>query len=618
MKFFKNLTLTKRIALIISMAVFIPLISGSYFALKAAKKNALRITQISMESLADIEAREIKSEINRLRSELNLLATSEKLQNLILLREKRINLNLANFHKLLKETNLIDDLKNQFKSALLNNPNLWAIAISTLKNNKIEIYLSAEQNRKTNKIEFKEEVTLKEETSLKYKQYFEAPEGTISFFSPSLLFPSDPKDRHILDSILFYSGRSEKTKDPFVLTFFYNPFLHIEKFHLNQFISREKSFNVILRELKDGSIKNFTDFAENTNEISMFLKLLPKDFLSKDEGSIINNDHSSLIIRKIPLRIENAEKLVILSFYKGTKFKLFFERNFTLALMWLGFVLILTIPISFLGAKVLTRSLVEITKELEKTSLTLEKSTLGFKNTSKKISETDQKNSTSIKEIFEKIAGGTSQNETIINKNNEMKALSKYTSKSAIEARNDLNELTISMERIIESSKNISKIIGIIENISIQTNILSMNASVEAARAGEHGKGFAVVAEAIRALAQKSSQSASEIGKLVRNSIEISELGANSAAKNQSKFQSITQNIEKLDNLVDFSSEMTMKRSEVLKQLENQLKIVLSEITLNSSEIKNNEEIVRELEKETHSLNNTIDSILILVQSKKN
>jgi methyl-accepting chemotaxis protein len=108
----------------------------------------------------------------------------------------------------------------------------------------------------------------------------------------------------------------------------------------------------------------------------------------------------------------------------------------------------------------------------------------------------------------------------------------------------------LAMSGIENSSKEISNIIGVIDEIAFQTNLLALNAGVEAARAGEAGKGFAVVAQEVRELAQRSANAAKEIKALITKSGEQVHTGVELVGETGTALEEIVGQVQEIDQHV--------------------------------------------------------------------
>ena len=106
------------------------------------------------------------------------------------------------------------------------------------------------------------------------------------------------------------------------------------------------------------------------------------------------------------------------------------------------------------------------------------------------------------------------------------------------------------MDAINKSSKKIADIIGVIDEISFQTNILALNAAVEAARAGEQGRGFAVVAAEVRNLAQRSASAAKEIKGLISDSLEAVNTGTNLVSATGTTFGELVASVQDVVTMI--------------------------------------------------------------------
>jgi methyl-accepting chemotaxis protein len=136
------------------------------------------------------------------------------------------------------------------------------------------------------------------------------------------------------------------------------------------------------------------------------------------------------------------------------------------------------------------------------------------------------------------------------------------------EAAGKIVEVTIeSMETIQASSREVSQIVGVIDDIAFQTNLLALNAAVEAARAGDAGKSFAVVAAEVRRLAHSSAEAARSIRGLIGNAGDQVDAGARLVDDTAVALRKIVARIIHISNLVGEISSLTNKQATEVKAI---------------------------------------------------
>lgn len=175
------------------------------------------------------------------------------------------------------------------------------------------------------------------------------------------------------------------------------------------------------------------------------------------------------------------------------------------------------------------------------------------------------------------------------------------------QGREEMEQLELSIRKISDTSVEIEKIIGEINSIAQQTNMLSLNASIEAARAGEMGKGFAVVATEVGGLAARSSQAAKETNTLIMSTVEAIEEGREISEQTMKVFDSMASQIEKASSGVKDIADMVRQNVSVVTQALEGLEHISDVVQRNVEISQNSEKVSMTMADEASSLLNMIE-----------
>lgn len=188
------------------------------------------------------------------------------------------------------------------------------------------------------------------------------------------------------------------------------------------------------------------------------------------------------------------------------------------------------------------------------------------------------------------------------------------------------HEVTESMNRLQNKTKEVEEIAGMILNISSQTNLLALNASIESARAGEAGRGFAVVADQIRQLAEQTRSSTEEITRIINelnenaNEVVASVQSSVDATESQNeKIIAAAETFEKLNaNMAQLIENINGMDRQILGLSDSNNRIVenISHLSAATQQVTASAEQVREMSEQNLSYAEDVKGAIGLIQGK--
>ncbi len=236
--------------------------------------------------------------------------------------------------------------------------------------------------------------------------------------------------------------------------------------------------------------------------------------------------------------------------------------------------------------------------------------------TSEQVSEESDKMSSSAQSLAD---GATEQAAAVEELSASILEISKQVSSTSADAGNankaseesmkhlmlcneKMEALSAAIEEISNSSRQIGGITKAIEDISLQTNILALNASVEAARAGEAGKGFAVVAGEVQSLANKSSESAKNISELIEKSIKQVQNGAALSVETMNALTQVITSGEQSSAMIERIASSATQQAESLEQVTEGMHQISDVVQTNASTAEDSASSARELRSGSENL----------------
>lgn len=204
-----------------------------------------------------------------------------------------------------------------------------------------------------------------------------------------------------------------------------------------------------------------------------------------------------------------------------------------------------------------------------------------------------------VEELGETIQGTSERIELNAQTAQQVKERMEQVNRDVNNTNESMKNLLVIMNSIYEDSRKINGISRTIQDISFQTNLLSVNASVEAARAGEEGKGFSVIAGEVRELAQNCAVAAESTFELVSSTLENMEQGMTALKHAVSNMENSALQTQEVNAMIETISEATEEQTLAMKQISQALEQI-SNVAENNSAVSQ-ESAASSVEMEEHA-----------------
>lgn len=165
----------------------------------------------------------------------------------------------------------------------------------------------------------------------------------------------------------------------------------------------------------------------------------------------------------------------------------------------------------------------------------------------------------------------------------EASQLAEQAAQAAGKGQSTVKNLVQNMDDVNQQSTRIADIVGVVDSLAFQTNLLALNAAVEAARAGEQGRGFAVVADEVRRLALRSAEAARDIHQLIDSSLQTINQGVAFSAQVQTSITEISEHISQVAQRMEEIAQASSEQHQGVAQINQSIGLIEQASSQNAS-----------------------------------